>query len=170
MKLKDVHSQDITLLLEGHILPAVLNILPKDTPHKGGWFCLGELCMGHDDNEYLEIVLHASIGDPTAMHPEARFFTLEKAKRLAFHGHRSSRESADETNKHYPGALRYDNRLAGSFSGFPAAVDEAIVAIIGVQRKFVDEETIWEYLGEEGRDYYIQIVKQTPFSSKFVQR
>ena len=89
-------------------------------------------------------------------------YGLEKCQRLAQHGdHAASRESRDEEQGQYPGAVRCTNSLR-SVSGWSSDLDELAAVLWAVEMGDLDVETARQIL-EENPEYRRYIMAPNGF-------
>ena len=125
------------------------------TKREGGYFTV----VYEDTEQPLRLHTLERIGRLSTEKAELyRNFAQEKAKRLHAHPeHRTSRESRNEAQERYGGAIRArkDGQVyIFSFSGFPEIWDEAFMLFLALNFNYIQMEEMLAIANEEGRELH----------------
>ena len=106
---------------------------------KGGVICM--IVAVDDRSKTKRWLFHTILAEKANRY---YFFAEEKAMRLQRHAsHLSSRQSMNKAQEQYPGAVRCRSSEGAevilSFSGLPAAADEALMLLIALELRWMDE-------------------------------
>lgn len=137
--------------------------LPIDEEwRQGGWLVLA-WSTKEESYHHLLPFLHRGVGTTLADRaPKYQSYSLEKAQRLHRNpDHQTSWESRDEKLECYGGAIRANNELIVSFSGFSEQWDEAISLFVAIQVGHLDMKQAMRIANKKTRPL-LQAIQDTP--------